>query len=180
MASSRRQLIGLPSRKWLIAVGSVVSLSGVVIISMIALSRNSSRVETSPQTRGLQRTGEPTRTHSTTMLPSAMPEPAPGSLTQNAVITDRQFLSDDQLFGRGGRGIAVVVDNRNYVPVEVMVEGTLYVGNTVIQKISGGPYRMDPRQTILIPLEADPSLRPNHFGVRIVRVTPSMSPSSSP
>jgi hypothetical protein len=179
LAPSRRRLPGMAPRGWLIAVGAVVALSAAVVVSRIVFLGNSSRGETSGQTRTLPRIRQlPAATP--TILTSSMPAPISGGLSENVVITDRQFLADDQLFDRGGRGIAVVVDNRNYQPVDIVVEGTLYDGDTVIQKIPGGPYSMDGRQTLLIPLKTDARLRPTHFGIRIVRVTPTNPASPSP
>jgi len=115
--------------------------------------------------------GTPTPEPTALLELTPMPTPIPGKLAENVVVIERQYMANDQLFGQGGLGIEVLLENRNFMPVDVVLQGILYDGDRVALELPGGPFTMEPRQTLLVPLPADPSVRVTQFDVKIVSVT---------
>jgi hypothetical protein len=54
-----------------------------------------------------------------------------------------------------GQGIAVVAENRNYTAVDLWIKVIFYRDNQVSVEVPSGPYPLEGRQSILVPVPVD-------------------------
>lgn len=151
---------------WIVGAAVLLALLVVLVLSPPFSPRRAPRQAPTGTTVG--RIFPPTPTP--TIIESPLQEPAPGGLRANLVVTDAQFQPNDLLFGPGGRGIVITMENRNYESIEIRVRGTLYDGRQLVQKITSDPLPIDARETVLIPLRARSNVGVTEFEIQIVSV----------